>query len=170
VLTGSGEQSGRDLIASAPDAAGVQLVEEWVLDRTRIRRALSAADVYAFPSLHEGFPVAPIEAMGCGLPVVATAAQGVRDIFEAGEEHGGIVVERDDVAALAAGIGALLDDEPRRLELGRRARRRVDAAFALEPVGRALRAFLVDSTTIRRGRRGGGRGRVRSAAMKATCL
>jgi glycosyltransferase involved in cell wall biosynthesis len=145
VLVGAGEQSGRQLL-EASGAAGVELVEEWVLDRRRIRGLLSAADVYAFPSRHEGFPVAPVEAMACSLPVVATAAQGVRDIFEHGEEDGGVVVEREDMKALAHQLGALLDDESRRLELGRRARQRVEAAFALEAVGHALRAFFLDAT------------------------
>jgi glycosyltransferase involved in cell wall biosynthesis len=143
VLVGSGEQSGPALLDTAGRDDSVELVEEWILDRTRIRDFLSAADVYAFPSRHEGFPVAPIEAMACGLPVVATAAQGVRDIFEHGEADGGLVVERDDVDALAAHLAALLDDPQRRRELGRRARNRVETAFALEPVGRALRAFFL---------------------------
>jgi glycosyltransferase involved in cell wall biosynthesis len=149
VLVGAGEQSGSELVA-ASGAEGVELIEEWVLDRARIRQVLSAADVYAFPSRLEGFPVAPIEAMACGLSVVATAAQGVRDIFADGEQDGGIVVERDDVDALAAGLGTLLDDEPRRLAMGRQGRRRVEESFALEPVGNALRAFLLNPTTVRR--------------------
>jgi glycosyltransferase involved in cell wall biosynthesis len=154
VLVGRGEDDG--VLREASRADGVHVVQEWVLDPTRLRRYLSAADVYAFPSRHEGFPVAPLEAMACGIPVVATAAQGIADIFEGGEQDGGVVVERDDVRRLAAELGALLDDEARRLVLGGRARRRAETAFALEPVGRALRAFLLDRTTIREG---AGRGR-----------
>jgi glycosyltransferase involved in cell wall biosynthesis len=144
VLVGAGELD----LAGGLEQDGVRLVREWVLDRARIRRYLSAADVYAFPSRREGFPVAPLEAMSCGLPVVATAAQGVRDIFAAGERDGGIVLEVDDTEGFAAGLGRLLDDTTTSAELGRRARERIEAAFAPEPVGRALRAFLVDRTTI----------------------
>jgi glycosyltransferase involved in cell wall biosynthesis len=150
VLVGAGDESGRRLFErAAADVEGVALVEEWIVDRTRVRRYLSAGDVYAFPSRHEGLPVAPIEAMSCGLPVVATDAQGVSDIFEEGERDGGLIVPRDDIGALAAALGALIDDEDRRLDLGRKARRRAEEAFALEPVGRLLRAFFVDGATAR---------------------
>ena len=72
----------------------MQFVEEWVLDRARIRTFLSAADVYAFPSRHEGFAVAPLEAMACGLPIVAADAPGVPDLLACGEACGGIMVPR----------------------------------------------------------------------------
>jgi starch synthase len=146
VLMGAGEQSVAELTASHP-VDGVRFVAEWVRDRERIRTLLSAADVYAFPSRHEGFPVAPIEAMACGLPVVATAAQGVPDIFENGETDGGFVVPIDDTAAFAQRLGELLDDRELRETVGRAARARVQTAFALEPVGRALRALLIGPTT-----------------------
>jgi glycosyltransferase involved in cell wall biosynthesis len=146
ILMGAGEQSVSELIASHP-VDGVRFVAEWVRDRERIRMLLSAADAYAFPSRHEGFPVAPIEAMACGLPVVATAAQGVPDIFENGEADGGFVVPVDDAAAFAQRLGRLLDDRELRETTGRAARARVQTAFALEPVGRALRDLLVGPTT-----------------------
>ena len=117
-------------------------VNEFVQDRTAIRRYLSAADVYAFPSRHEGFPVALIEAMACGLPVVAADAQGVPDILEGGEASGGLVVPRNDTAALALALGRVLDDEVWSRELGKRARCRVEACFSFEAVGKQLCTFL----------------------------
>jgi starch synthase len=85
--------------------------------------------------------------MACGLPVVATAAQGVPDIFENGETDGGFVVPIDDTAAFAQRLGGLLDDRELRETVGQAARARVQTAFALEPVGRALRALLIGPTT-----------------------
>ncbi len=121
----------------------VTWVDEFVHDRTRIRQYLSAADVYAFPSRHEGFPVAPLEAMACGLPVVAADAPGIPDIFEGGEASGGIVIPRNDPMALAAALSLILDDKGWGRELGKRARRRIETSFSLEAVGAQLAAFLV---------------------------
>ena len=105
-----------------------------------MRTILSSADVYVFPSRHEGLPVSPLEAMACGLPVVGADASGVGDVV--GDT--GIVVPRGDAVALARALGELLDDSSRRVDLGREARVRVEQSFALEPVGTALRSFLVD--------------------------
>jgi starch synthase len=121
-------------------------VDEYVRDRTAIQRYLSAADVYTLPSRHEGFPVAPIEAMASGLPVVAADAPGVPDILEGGEASGGIVVPRGDATALAEALGRLLDDEAWGHELGKRARYRVENYFSLEAIGKQLREFMFSET------------------------
>jgi glycosyltransferase involved in cell wall biosynthesis len=120
-------------------------IDKYVNDRNFMRHFLSAGDVYAFPSRHEGFPVAPIEAMACSLPVVAADAPGVADIFAGGEDSGGLVVGRDDTAAFAQALGRILDDRTWRQELGQRARRRVEERFSLEVVGRQLGDFLLPS-------------------------
>lgn len=122
---------------------GVMWVNEFVRDRTAIRRYLSAADVYTLPSRYEGFPVAPIEAMACGLPVVAAEAPGVRDILEDGEASGGIVIPCGDAKALGLALGRLLDDEAWGRELGKRARQRAEECFSLEAIGKQLRDFLL---------------------------
>jgi glycosyltransferase involved in cell wall biosynthesis len=144
VLVGSGEAAVKELVTKAADEQ-VQLLDEWVVDPVRLRRVLSAADVYAFPSRHEGFPVAPLEAMACALPVIAADAQGVRDIFERGEDDGGVVVPRDDVTAIAAALRSLLDDDERRRRVGAAARKRIEDAFAPGRVGYELRDWLVGS-------------------------
>lgn len=128
--------------ASARGARGLSWVDEYVKDRVRLRAYLRAADVYAFPSRHEGFAVAPLEAMACGLPVVAADAPGAPDLLEGGEASGGLLVPRDDAAAFASAVGRLLDDEALRLVLGARARVRVESEFGLEAVGRRLRDFM----------------------------
>jgi glycosyltransferase involved in cell wall biosynthesis len=128
---------------SARPVPGVVWRDEYLLDREAMRGYLSAADVYAFPSRHEGFPVAPLEAMACGLPVVAANAPGVPDILEDGEAHGGIVVPREDAAAFATALGALLDEPDRARVMGELARARTASAFALEAVGGQLHEFLL---------------------------
>jgi glycosyltransferase involved in cell wall biosynthesis len=122
---------------------GVLWLNEFVSDRTVIQRYLSAADVYSFPSRQEGFPVAPIEAMACSLPVVAADAPGMSDILEGGEASGGLVVLREDATALALALGRVLDHDAWRHELGKRARCRVESCFAPETVGKQLRDVLL---------------------------
>jgi starch synthase len=144
VGTGQDAEELRQRIA-AMQLRGVLWVNEFVQDRTAIRRYLSAADVYVLPSRHEGFPVALVEAMGCSLPVVASDAQGVPDILEGGEASGGLVVPRNNVAELALALAYALHDEAWSHELGKRARDRVEACFSLETVGKQLRTFLLNS-------------------------
>jgi len=117
-------------------------LNEFLHDPLIIKRYLSAANVYAFPSRHEGFPVAPLEAMGCGLPIAAAEVQGIPDILAGGELSGGIIVPRESATELASAVGRLLDDEPWSRELGMRARQRVENYFSLEAVGHQLRDFL----------------------------
>ncbi len=125
-----------------PGLRGVDWRDEYLHDRSALRLRLSAADVFVFPSRHEGFPVAPLEAMACGLPVVAADAPGIPDIFEGGERAGGLVVPRGDSEQFARALGRLLDDPAARRRLGQRARERAESRFSLEAAGRELRAFL----------------------------
>jgi glycosyltransferase involved in cell wall biosynthesis len=114
-----------------------------VHDRALLRLHLSAADVFAFPSRHEGFPVAPMEAMACGVPVVATPAGGVPDILDRGEEAGGVIVPHESVDELAAGLERYLEDVDRASRVGAAGRARAQANFSLSAVGRQLRDFMV---------------------------
>jgi len=123
----------------------IRWVRDYILDRADIRRYLSAANVYVFPSRREGFPVAPLEAMACGLPVVAASAPGVVDIFNQGEESGGLLVPVGDIAALAKNLALLLDDDEQARTLGIRSRKRIEQAFSLQTVGDQLHRFIVGS-------------------------
>ena len=147
VLVGTGNDAA-ELRAGIAGLRGVIWVDEYVRDRRRLQTYLHAADVYAFPSRHEGFAVAPLEAMASGLPVVAADAPGINDLLEGGESSGGIVVPRGDVTAFTTALARLIDDEDLCRTLGARARARVEASFALEVVGARLKEFLAKGATI----------------------
>jgi starch synthase len=143
MLVGSGSDA--DILEEEirrTDVPHVRWTRDYVLDPAVIRQYLSAADVYVFPSRHEGFPVAPLEAMACGLPIVAASAPGVADIFDQGEECGGLIVPAGDATALARSLGRLLDDETAAHILGTRTRVRVARTFSLETVGAQLHELI----------------------------
>jgi glycosyltransferase involved in cell wall biosynthesis len=143
LLVGSGRDAGalRRRLASGP-ADAVHWVDEYVQDRARLWRYLSAADIATLPSRHEGFSVAALEAMACALPVVAADVSGVRDLLEAAPgQHTGVVVPPGDAAALAEALGTLVDDEDLSRRLGASARH-VAETFSLESVGAQLAGLL----------------------------
>ena len=81
---------------------------------------LRRAALFALPSRAEGFPLALCEALACGLPAVCTdCAGGVRDIIEEGVN--GLLVPKEDAAALARALGRLMSDDAERRRLARRA-------------------------------------------------
>ena len=88
------------------------------------------ADVCVLSSDFEGTPNVLFEAMASGLPVVATKVGDVPAIVLQGET--GFVVERDDLDGLTAALAELVRNEPRRIEMGRRARQYVEAHHSLE--------------------------------------
>lgn len=97
-------------------------------------------DVLVHPSLRDGMPNAALEAMACGLPVIATPVGGILDALEDGEN--GVLVNVNDAAALAGKIVELLDDPQKRAGLGQRARETVVEKFGLEAELRAnLRVY-----------------------------
>ncbi|MDQ7904125.1 glycosyltransferase family 4 protein [Phytohabitans sp. ZYX-F-186] len=96
----------------------------------RVADQLHDMDVYCQPSRYETLGLALIEAMGAGLPCVASATGGVPELLDAG--RCGRLVPAGDAAALAEAIGRLATDPAARQALGRQARERTLAAFTAE--------------------------------------
>jgi glycosyltransferase involved in cell wall biosynthesis len=84
--------------------------------RNDAQRLISAFDVFALPSLHEGLSIALIEALALGKPVVASRAGGVPEVMKDGEH--GLLVDPGDVDGLAHGIMTLLRDSDMRHRMG----------------------------------------------------
>jgi len=93
-------------------------------------RVLASLDVFVSASRTEAFGMAMAEALACGVPVVATATEGAREIVEDGLT--GLIVPIGDSDALASAVLSLLKDEARRLAFGARASESARARFDLE--------------------------------------
>lgn len=99
----------------------------WLSD---VATLLPALDVFVSSSHVEPFGLVMVEAMAAGVPVVATATGGAREIVEDGVT--GKLVAVGDVESLAEAVSALLANESERRRMGERARARARASFSLE--------------------------------------
>jgi len=102
----------------------------------------AGADVFCLPSLYEGFPLAILEAMAAGLPVVATAVAGIPEAVEAGVT--GLLVPPEDSDALARALAELAADPERARRMGEAGRRRVETDFAIPRVAAAYLELWTD--------------------------
>jgi glycosyltransferase involved in cell wall biosynthesis len=104
--------------------------------RSDVAAVLAAADLFALPSLSEGLPLALLEAMFAGRPIVASDVGEVRTAL--GGHEAGVLVAPADPRALASALGLLLMQPERARELGARARAR---ALAVHDVSNMVRAY-----------------------------
>jgi sugar transferase (PEP-CTERM/EpsH1 system associated) len=121
--------------------------------RDDIPELLRAMDVFVLPSRAEGVSNTVLEAMACGLPVVATRVGGNAELIEEGRS--GALAPAADPAALAAAVIPYLDDPLRRHEHGRAGRARVERMFSLEAMVAAYTA--VYESLLMRGKEWGGK-------------
>ncbi|MBI4734102.1 MAG: glycosyltransferase family 4 protein, partial [Rubrobacteridae bacterium] len=91
---------------------------------------LADLDLFAFPSTHEPFGIAILEALAMGIPVVATKAGGIPEIIT--DNHNGLLAKPNDEYSLAACIKKLIEDETLRCRLTENGRRHVVDNFSID--------------------------------------
>jgi len=100
--------------------------------RSDVPRLLAASDIFVLPSWREGMPRSIIEAMGAGLPVIATDIRGCRE--EVVHDSTGLLVPVQNPNALAIALNSLIADETRRRAMGVAGRDRALAHFSEQAV------------------------------------
>lgn len=128
VIAGDGPMSGdmQRLARELGIAGGVSFLGH----RDDVADLMGAADCLLLTSRSEGVPQAVTQALGLGLPVVATAVGGVPELV--GHESGGLLVPPEDPEAAAAAIERLARDPELARKLARRGREHVLARYSLE--------------------------------------
>lgn len=113
VIVGSAERDPQALAAiqQSPRREKIKLLGH--VPEEDLPAIYSAARVFCFPSLYEGFGLPVLEAMACGTPVVCSGRSSLPEV--AGDAA--VMVDPTDIAALSCAIDDLLNDERRRLEL-----------------------------------------------------
>jgi len=101
---------------------------------------LSSADVFAFPSYNDAYPLVILEAMSHGLPVVATCEGAIPDMVRDGDN--GFLVPTRKPAPLAECLVRLINDPALRNRMGQAGKRRYDAEFTLGVFERSLLEIL----------------------------
>jgi glycosyltransferase involved in cell wall biosynthesis len=128
VVVGDGaERTALEARAVRPDLAGTVL---FTGTRRDARRLLSAFDVYANTSIHEGVSLTILEAMAARLPVVATTAGGNPEVVADGET--GMLVPVRVPDAVASALSALAAAPERAQRFGARGRARVEDRFSMD--------------------------------------
>ena len=88
-----------------------------------VPQELNKLDVFCVTSYNESFGVAVVEAMSCGIPVVATNVDGFREVVDDGKT--GFIVEKNNIEEIANNLEKLLRNEELRHEFGKNGRKRV---------------------------------------------
>ena len=108
---------------------------------------LAEWDLFVLPTRREAFGLVLIEAMGMGLPVVATRIDGPREIVT---PETGLLIDAEDPEALAAAILELAGDPDRRKAMGAAGRARVQRDFTLEKQAEAVHSAYLEAASRRR--------------------
>lgn len=127
VIVGEGPLGGalRALASELALDASVQFLSS----RLDTREILAALDLFVLPSVQEGLGLAILEAMACGLPVVAFDVGGVSSVVRHGEN--GLLVPAMDVKRLTQAMIEVLEDPAKAALMGTAGRRLVEERFSL---------------------------------------
>jgi glycosyltransferase involved in cell wall biosynthesis len=116
-----------DLSAQADVASHVRVHRGMAINSPELRALYAASDLFVLPTLNDCTPLAVLEAMASGLPVIASNVGAIRELVEPGET--GLLVRPGDTAELIEAIRSLRDDPARRRAMGAAARAKAERHY-----------------------------------------
>ncbi|MEH2326179.1 MAG: glycosyltransferase family 4 protein [Nostoc sp.] len=123
ILAGDGEiEKAQELAASLNLINNVTFLG-WI-NSTKRDEVLSKADIFILPSYNEGLPMAILEALGWGLPVISTPVGGIPELVISNQN--GLLVTAGNIQQLSEAIQLLIENQALRLCLGSAARKSVE--------------------------------------------
>lgn len=108
---------------------------------TEVSQKLSKIDIFVFPSLHESFPYAILEAMESGLPIIASDIGGIPEQLL--DHECGLLVPTSNSEAIASAITFLINNPAQAIRLGKNARLRVQKIFNIDAMLRGLKTIYL---------------------------
>ena len=138
ILVGDGPE--RDALERLAAARGVADRVRFLGRRNDVPRHLATFDIYALPSRTEGLPMAILEAMAAGLPIVAARVGGVPEAVI--HEETGLLTAPEDPAAFAAALRRTIGDGGLRRRLGEAGRRRFENHYDLDRMADRYEAIV----------------------------
>jgi glycosyltransferase involved in cell wall biosynthesis len=132
VICGSGplESELKDLASSCGIQDKVTFIS-WLPNPEFIKKLAESA-IFVMPSVYEGMPMALLEAMASGKPVIASAVPGPQDIITHGKD--GYLFQKGNIAQLKEFLELLIENSELREETGRKARETVEEKYTFEKV------------------------------------
>jgi glycosyltransferase involved in cell wall biosynthesis len=135
LLVGDGDQKEEAL--QLVKTLGIEQQVVFQQFRQDVPDVLAAGDIYVLPSLWEGLPIALLEAMAMGKAIIATAADGTREVIQ--HNSNGILLPMENVEEnLAAAIVDLANDAAKRKILGDAARATISERFSADKMTREI--------------------------------
>lgn len=120
-----------DLVSRVPDKLS-QVIFPGFVEHLDVPSYYQRATIYVTPTRYETFAYTILEAMACGVPVIASCTGAIPELVDDGIT--GLLVPPGDSQALADAITALLDDPARRERMGQRAREKAVAEYSVDKI------------------------------------
>jgi glycosyltransferase involved in cell wall biosynthesis len=146
VLNLVGDGSLKDRLVHLSKDLGISNNVNFLGERKNVRSMLLETDLFVLSTHNEGLPIAVLEAMEAGCPVIATAIPTISGIIQPGIN--GLLVPKNDAYALADAIMQLVDDPGKASEMARKGRDLIESRYCITNTVRQYEKLCMDILNI----------------------